>query len=232
MASNPAMSMARPADSGEAVDGVGDLFLRDGCRQGVAVLSVIERHLLALGLDSGRSHRRVAKPIALADGAGVHQLRDRERAVRLDPADHRPPRLGLRFVCHPGLMKVALREYLIGVDALGDDGPEAAPREAFVVAGHRLGRAAILRRRDARHRRDGEPVLHLMTVYNDRREKRAGVDVHGQGPPNARIRARLSRSEGYSRLLRSDLAVPGGVEKPGWTISTITNIVRKWTLPM
>ena len=105
-------------------------------------------------------------------------LGDGERAVRLDAADDRLPGIGLRFVSHAGLMDVALRERLIGVNAFGDDRPETTPRETLVIAGHRLGRPAILGRGDARHRRDREAVLHGMAVYNDRREKRASVNVH------------------------------------------------------
>src|SRR6202034_1197591 len=112
----------------------------------VAVFAVIERHLFALRLDWRGPHRGVAKAIALADCAGMHHLGDGERAVRLDAADDRLPGICLRFVSHAGLMEVALRERLIGVDAFGDDRPEATPRETLVVAGHRLGRPTVLGR--------------------------------------------------------------------------------------
>jgi hypothetical protein len=120
----------------------------------------------------------VAKAIALADCAGMHHLGDGECAVRLDAADDWLPGIGLRVVGHAGLMGVALRERLIGVNAFGDDRPEATPCETLVVPAHRLGRPAILGRRDARHRRDREAVLYGMAVYNDRRENRARVNVH------------------------------------------------------
>jgi hypothetical protein len=108
----------------------------------------------------------------------VQQLGDGERAVRVDSADDRLPGLRLRFVGHAGLMDVALRERPIGVDAFGDDRSEAAPPETLVIAGHCLGRPAVLGRTYARHRRDGQAVLRRVAVYNDWREKRACVDVH------------------------------------------------------
>ena len=39
------------------------------------------------------------------------------------------------------------------------------------------------------HRRDREAVLHGMAVYNDRREKRASVNVHRPDLQEARVRA-------------------------------------------
>ncbi len=170
-----------PGRLSKAVDGVGDLCLRNRDRQSVGALTMVERHLFALGLDWRRPHSGVAKAIALAECSGVQHLCNGERTVRLDAADDWLPGIGLRFVSHAGLMEVALRECLIGVDAFGDDCPEATSRETLVVAGHRLGRPAILGRRDARHRRDREAVLYGMTVYNDRREKRASINIHRPG---------------------------------------------------
>jgi hypothetical protein len=181
---------------GEAIDDISDLRLRHRGRESVAAVAMIECHLFALRLNRRRPHRGVAKAIALADGAGMHHLSDRERAMRLDAADDRLPGIGLRFVSHAGLKDIALRERLIGVNAFGDHRPEAALREALVVAGHRLGRPSILSRGDPRHRRDGQAVHDGMAVYNDRREKRAGINVHGPDLQSDKTRRAQLKSEG------------------------------------
>jgi hypothetical protein len=79
----------------------------------------------------------------------MHHLGDDERTVRLDAADDGIPSIGLRSASQAGLMAVALQERVIRANAFGADRPEAAPRETLVVAGHHLGRPAILGRRDA-----------------------------------------------------------------------------------
>ena len=147
---------------------------------------MVERHLFALGLDWRRPHSGVAEAIALAECSGVQHLCNGERTVRPDAADDWLPGVGLRFVSHAGLMEVALRERLIGVDAFGDDCPEATSRETLVVAGHRLGRPAILGRGDARQPRNGGGSSRY-GVYNGRREKRASINVHRPGLQNHQI---------------------------------------------
>ena len=88
MASNPATAMARPPTQ-QATDGVGDLRLRHRGPASIAAFAVIERHLFALRLDWNGPTVVSRKRVALAECAGVQQLGDGERSVRLDSADDR-----------------------------------------------------------------------------------------------------------------------------------------------
>ena len=134
--------------------------------------------------------------------------------MRLDAADDWLPGVGLRFVSHAGLMEVALRERLIGVDAFGDDCPEATSRETLVVAGHRLGRPAILGRGDVRHRRDRQGVLSGMAFITFSAKSLLVAASIVLTSKTIKSGALHSKAQDHT-LVEPDLAFAGGPQKMG-----------------